>query len=187
MSVFWLSVLANFLGSLVAGAVLASIAYLLITRELEIIRPREERIAEQLMVCDLLIGELEKGQRFAQKYLIGGPHVERLEMHAWDALKGSQPLRFLPISCVRPVLKAYSDLYVLEHFFLSLEDAQMKEWTSGEATARSGAALLGKNISKGVALRLDRAQISCAEAATALRAERQRLQLHQKTKKGLQD
>jgi hypothetical protein len=175
MGGFWSSALANFIGSLAAGVLLGVVAYFFVTRRLQIIQPRRERIGEQLMVCDLLIAELGKGLQFVKGYRRGAPIEERLEMHAWDALKGSQSLRFLPIDCVQPVLKAYAHLYVLEHFFLSVEKVEMKEWTSGDSRVKSGASRLGEKMAAPVAIRLARADEACTEAINALTAERDRL------------
>jgi hypothetical protein len=125
MGPFTSSLLANFFGSLLAGTVLATAAYFLITRRYEVIQPRQERIREEILVCSLLIDELQAGKAFADSYLGSGPRTKnRLQMHAWDALKGSRAVRFLPIACLGPMLKAYADLYMLEYMFLKVEDAQ---------------------------------------------------------------
>jgi len=173
MSAFASSLLANFLGSLFAGGLLAWAAYRLITRKYQIIQPRQERIREEILVCSLLIDELREGKEFADGYLTGKRPEERSQMHAWDALKGSQTVRFLPIGCLEPMLKAYSDLHVLEYLFLKVEDAQMNDWAIGNSGETSGAARLGKMISKGVRNRLSRSKQNCADAIQALTAERE--------------
>jgi hypothetical protein len=175
MSEFVSSLLANFLGSLSAGIFLALAGYFLITRKYQIIQPLKERIREQILVCSLLIDELQDGEEFAESYLMGKHREERLRTHAWDALKGSQAVRFLPIGCLEPMLKAYFDLHALEYLFLKEEDAQMRDWEKGNTGVASGAARLGKMISKGVKTRLSRTQQSCADAVRALKEERDRL------------
>ncbi|HEY4739363.1 MAG TPA: hypothetical protein VIH76_02075 [Candidatus Acidoferrales bacterium] len=175
MGSFTSSVLANFLGSLLAGTALALTGYYLITRRYQIIQPRQDRIKEETLVCSLLMGELERAKEFVDRRLTGMQTLERLQMHAWDALKGSQAIRFLPIGCLEPVLRAYSDLYVLEYMFLKVEDAQMKDFETGNSGVMSGAARLGKMISDGVRNRLLQAQKNCADAIGALASEAERL------------
>jgi hypothetical protein len=177
MNVFIYSLLANFFGSLLAGAVLAGIGYFFFTRRYQIIQPRQERVKEEILVCSLLVEELERGKEFADRRLSGSQTFERLQMHAWDALKGSQAMRFLPIGCLEPMLKAYADLYVLEYMFLKVEDAQMRDFESGNSGVTSGAARLSKMISDGVRTRLLRAQQNCGEAISALTAEREHLKI----------
>jgi len=170
------SSLANFLGSLLAGGLLAWIAYVFITRKYQIIQPRRERIKEEILVCSLLIDELVDGREFADSYLGPGPRSKkRLQMHAWDALKGSQAVRFLPIGCLKPMLKAYGDLNVLEYMFLKVESAQLRDWETGNSGVASGAARLGKMISEEVKIRLARLRENCADAVSALTVERERL------------
>jgi hypothetical protein len=175
MSPFLSSLLANFFGSLLAGMVLALAGYFLITRKYQIVQPRQERIKEAILVCSLLIDELQDGKEFAESYLAGKPKEERLQMHAWDALKGSQAVRFLPIVCLEPILKAYSDLHVLEFLFRREEDAQLRDWETGNTGVSSGAVRLGKMIAKGVSNRLSRSQQNCAHAIRTLTGERERL------------
>jgi hypothetical protein len=176
MNSFISATLANLIGSLLAGGLLAWGVFFFVTQKLEIVKPREERIREQLMVCDLLIGELNAGKEFASAYIAHTPTKERLQMHAWEAVKGSQAIRFLSVNCVQPILKAYADLYELEALFLAVEQAQMREWTTGDPAGKSRAALLGKQLALGVAIRLERVQKSCAEAMKVLTLERERLQ-----------
>ncbi len=176
MCEFVSSALANFLGSLFAGALLAWVGFLLITRKYQITQPRREKIKEEILVCSLLIDELQEGKEFVDSYLSGGPRSkERLQMHAWDALKGSQAVRFLPIDCLEPMLKAYGDLYALEYLFLKLEDAQLRDWETGNSGVASGAARLSKMINPGVNTRLSRSQKNCAEAVNALTEQKKRL------------
>src|ERR1039458_137218 len=110
MSEFASSLLANFLGSLFAGVLLALAIYYFVTRRLEIIRPRQERIKEQIQVCSLLIRELQACKEFVDDQLTVKRGQERLQMDTWDALKGSQAVRFLPLECLEPMLKVYADL-----------------------------------------------------------------------------
>jgi hypothetical protein len=175
MPEFLSSSLANFVGSLLAGTILAVAIYCFVTRRLEIIQPRQERIEEEIMVCNLLIGELERAREFAAGYLRGPRPKERLHMHAWDALKGSRAMRLLPVRCLDSLLKAYGLLYELEYLFLKVEEAQMDAWAAGDESATSGLTLLGKKLSEGVRNRLALSQRNCEEAKRSMRAERDRL------------
>jgi hypothetical protein len=169
--------LANFFGSLLAGTCIALTGFVLITWRYQIFQPRQERIREQMLVCSLLIDELEDGKKFADDQLTKKTRGERLGMHAWDALKGSQAVRFLPLGCLEPMLKAYSDLRVIEYMYLREEDAHLTDIETGNSGPSARGARLGKVISKDVVFRLSRSQQNCADAIRALTAERERLTL----------
>jgi|SRR5579863_10496850 len=148
MNSFWTSALANFFGSAAAGFIILIIGYRFITRNLEIMRPRRERLAEQELVCDLLVHELRQFCAVVEAIetkSIPASKFPPLHTDAWETVKGSQSVRFLPIACLEPILSAYSGIYNLQRWLVKLEDAELREWTT-DNPGRAGAAILGKRI-----------------------------------------
>ncbi len=154
MSTFWSSFLSNFLGSLGAGVLVALLAFLFITYRLDIQKPRKERIGEQHLVCDLLIAELRDFHRIVaavQNQELPADRFPPLQTGAWEALKGSQAMRFLPLECLAALLGVYSRIYNLQRWMLRAEDLRMTAWTSGGGSAQTGASILVKQLAAEVA------------------------------------
>ena len=167
---FWTSALANFVGSLVANSLVAAVVYYLVTYKLEIVRPLRERQLEQKTVCDLLARELDQFS-FSVQDFSSGRFETRIQAHAWEALKGSQAMRFLPVRCLEPVLNAYSGIYTAHQWLERADLADALSWAIPGSAATALANKLRQDALK-LAVVTDK---DCKKAVEELRSEAQRL------------
>ena len=166
----WESALPSFLGSLVAGVLITAGVYYLVTRKLEIIRPLRERRLEQAVVCRLLSRELDQF-RYSVGLFRDGLFETRIQTHAWEALKASQAVRFLPIHCLEPMLNAYSGIYTVNQWLERADMAEALSWT----VSGSGAGALMKKLRENALKLAQETDKDCKKAVEALQSEVKRL------------
>ncbi len=120
------AILANFLGSLLAGALLSLVLFYFVTRRLEILRPAAERKTELQVMLGMLARELEEcAQMCVDLQQVKGepPFSPELPRHAWDAARESGLFRFLPLPAVSAVFDAYWQVTRFNRVVVRLEDA----------------------------------------------------------------
>jgi len=167
------ALLANFLGSLLAGLLLAGILYWLVTRPLEILRPAKERrferativrmVREELSNC-LNIDTIHQDPKNEQAML------SRFPTSAWDAACRSASFPLSP-TVTAAVFRTYEAIEAFNKLADRIEALEVPAWSSGSPDGRSGAEILRRNLLSQVRMVSGAAAQECRSATEILRAE----------------
>ena len=169
---FLQSALANFLGSLFAGAILSALLYYFVTRRIEVLKPAAEHKAEQQVMLGMLAKELEECAQMcaALREARGEPAFSpELPRHAWDAARESGLCRFLPLMAISAVFDAYWQVTRFNRVVVRLEDAGVAGWTGGESGV--GAEAFYRNLLAKLPEAAGKVGAACLKAQNLVKAE----------------
>lgn len=164
------SILANIVSDLVAGTLLAVGAYFLITYRLEVVRPLREIQMERKIICGLVASEI-KGFLAAFERMKDERFDARVDADTWEAIKGSQAVRSLPLKCLELVLRAYSGIYAVRHQLERIQMAELMSWSADSPQGQTGSSIYVNNLKVKLRWQAEAVGIDCAKALEALQED----------------
>ena len=173
---FLSATLANFLGSLAAGSLIAWVVYRWVTRRMEILLPAEQRRAEVRATLSAIDEELaacaagSEGQQETDQ-VAGECRFEQLPTHAWDAARESSLFRLLPVGVTSALFDAYRTIGTFNKRVDQAEDAFAAYSTTPHAVQGQRALEFHRALCGDLTLRAPEVRSACRVAREKIATE----------------